>query len=248
MTNEELVVEIKNGNTQYTEQLWEQCERFITMYAEKWSRHHPTTCVETEDLVQAGYFALIKAVEYFEPEKDFSFLTYLSKTLLTEFSKTSGIRFGESKAVHDAKEKFRNTMSLDTPLDDDGEIALVDTLSSGEILNPEFIVMCRDFADRLHKSLNRIMREILTPEERYVLRILYSRLDCWSDAFPRYSEFTSILTMSEREIAKTHKKAIKKLRYGPYTKELYGLYCERFGKILYFENLYGNGNPTRFWH
>lgn len=247
MTNEELAVEIKNGNTQYTEQLWEQCERFIWMRAEEWSRHHLTASVGVEDLVQSGYFALIKATEYFEPDKGFTFLTFLGRTLLTEFSKTSGVRFGESKAVHDAKVKFRNAMSLDAPLSYDSEITLGETLSV-KTSNPEFIVICRDFAERLHKTLNRIMYDVLTPEERYIIKNLYSRLDYWSGTRPRYSEFVPVLGMDEREIAGIHREAIKKLRGGDHTGELYSLYCERFGRISYFEGLYVNSTIRKPFH
>ena len=80
MTNEELVFAIKGGDTGRMPQLWEQVRRFVAMKA----KQYYYTCDERvrnrtteDDLIQSGYFALLKAIDYFKPETPYSFISFL---------------------------------------------------------------------------------------------------------------------------------------------------------------------------
>lgn len=73
MTNEQLVALIKNGENvgENMLQLWQQCSRFIHCVA-----LHYQGSTELEDLEQEGYLALYDAVDGFNPEDGYKFLTY----------------------------------------------------------------------------------------------------------------------------------------------------------------------------
>jgi len=73
MTNEELVVRIKAGIdvAENMLALWQQCRRFIHILA----RHYQGNA-EIEDLEQEGYLALYDAIDGFDVEMGFKFLTY----------------------------------------------------------------------------------------------------------------------------------------------------------------------------
>jgi RNA polymerase sporulation-specific sigma factor len=80
MENEQLALLIKQGKTEYYTPLWEQTEKLITKIIYKLCAgrelHHT---VELEDLLQCGYFALVLAVKYYDPDKKFKFNTYLNR-------------------------------------------------------------------------------------------------------------------------------------------------------------------------
>lgn len=73
MTNEELVALIQAGVDVQSNmgQLWTQNRKFIIKIALPYSK----SC-ELEDLIQEAYFGLEKAVEKYDTEKGFQFLTY----------------------------------------------------------------------------------------------------------------------------------------------------------------------------
>lgn len=73
MTNEQLVVRIKAKEDIENNmlQLWEQCKRFISMIAKRYQG-----LAELEDLEQEGYMALYDAIDGFDIDYGYKFLTY----------------------------------------------------------------------------------------------------------------------------------------------------------------------------
>lgn len=78
MTNEELVQLIKQGNKRYYATLWEQTSRLIhkLIYKHASKRKLPND-IDFDDILQCGYFAMVNAVNAYNPEKDLKFNTYL---------------------------------------------------------------------------------------------------------------------------------------------------------------------------
>lgn len=124
MTNEELATAIKEGREDLLLELWGQVRKFIRKQAYK--RYQETGGfggVEAEDLTQSGYFALVEAVRYFEPEAGYSFLAVLGNCLKTAFARAGGYRTTKKDALDNSK-------SLDEPLTDDPEgLTLAGTLA-----------------------------------------------------------------------------------------------------------------------
>lgn len=79
MTNEELAVLIQRGHREYYAELWEQVYKLIQslIYKEARKRKLPQG-IDTEDLLQSGYFAMVAAVKAFKPDSKLKFTSYLN--------------------------------------------------------------------------------------------------------------------------------------------------------------------------
>lgn len=94
MTNEELAAAVKAGREDLITELWAQCVKFIRLQASRWAqawkgkRHD----FDYDDFVQAGYFALLEAVEKWEPGRGLSFIGFLDLCLKTAFAEVAGCR------------------------------------------------------------------------------------------------------------------------------------------------------------
>lgn len=122
MTNEELATKIKAGQRELIPQLWGQIERLCTLHADRVSRALPSTAVcDFDDLYQSGYFAMLKAIEYFDPDGEYKFTTYFTNCLKNAMADASGFRTLKQK-----KDPTCFAKSLDAPISDDDETTLGD--------------------------------------------------------------------------------------------------------------------------
>ena len=116
MSNEELAAKVKEGDPEATLLLWEGVRRFVERRA--WSYKTAYECKEdVEDFVQAGFIAMLKATEKYDPACGWKFLTQMVYYLKTAFAEVVGIRTSKRDALRDA-------ISLDAPRngeDGDGE-------------------------------------------------------------------------------------------------------------------------------
>lgn len=123
MTNEELAVRAGRGNRAAIEELWQAVEPFVWKEARYFCDVFRADCaVTTDDLVQSGYFALVKAAKSYEP-KGKSFLGWLRWYLVAEFCSVRGY----SRTRH-AYDPTRTTKSLDAPLAVDSDLTMVELL------------------------------------------------------------------------------------------------------------------------
>lgn len=115
MTNEELAARIQAGERDQLPALWEQVERFVAMQAYRVARAvGPRAGVTAEDLYQAGYLALVEAVDGYDAERGASFIGYLSLCLKNAFAEAGGWRGSK-------RDPLQGAVSLSAPLDDDGD-------------------------------------------------------------------------------------------------------------------------------
>lgn len=168
ISNEELAVRIKAGEAELIAQLWEQVEKFIIKKA---SQYHALYCknsgCEVEDLIQSGYFALLNAITYHNPDRGFSFLTILGYSLRAEFAITSGIR--------GKKDALKSAISIDKPIGDDGDSSFSDFIedasTAGEC-SVESRALKSLYQQQLRKALHMGM-ELLTNRQREVIQARY---------------------------------------------------------------------------
>lgn len=125
MTNEELAIKIKAGDDALLPQLWEQCEGFIRKEACRWARaFEDRPDIDADDLTQSGYFALLNAVQRFEPARG-GFISVLAMTLKTAFADACGMRTQQQRQDPLTKSPLR----LDSPIPgDDDDITFGDTI------------------------------------------------------------------------------------------------------------------------
>ena len=122
MTNEELAVLIQQGHDELYPVLWENVSKLITVLAYRYYLGSPDiqgNILEPEDFAQSGYFALVRAVEHFDPAEECKFTTYLTKCLKTAFAETGGWRTSKTDALDKA-------FSLDTPISEDENKTFLD--------------------------------------------------------------------------------------------------------------------------
>lgn len=89
-SNEELAVRGKQGDTKAVLELWENLEKFIDMKVSQFMRYIHDAAIDQDDLKQVSYFAMLRAIDYYNPNGEYRFITFFSKTLLKEFNITAG--------------------------------------------------------------------------------------------------------------------------------------------------------------
>lgn len=97
MTNEQLTLDIQNGNRAALTELWGAVRPLLFSLAWKfYSRQGKERCsshgVTLEDLQQESFFALCDAVGAFDEGKGYQFTTYLSRATENRFRACMGIR------------------------------------------------------------------------------------------------------------------------------------------------------------
>lgn len=106
MTNEQLTLDIQNGNRAALSQLWEAVRPLLFSLAWKfYIRQGKERCsshgITLEDLQQESFFALCDAVQAYKPEKGYQLTTYLHYATENRFKACMGIQ-GKADALNHA--------------------------------------------------------------------------------------------------------------------------------------------------
>lgn len=197
MTNEELVTLIQAGERDRIPELWAQVERFVRWKARKMGEIAQRRGVALDDLMQAGFIAVMAAVDYFDPDSGYTFTTYLGNTLKKEFADATGYRTKRAR-----EDPFWDAVPLDTPVnDDDPEGATI----SDFIVDSE---VEQAFPDSEQGQLREALEtEIarLTEKQQVVIRLRY-----WYGF--ELGQIAHIMGKSLKEVDKLDKMAMRELR------------------------------------
>ena len=173
MTNEELAIKIKAGESEYINELWLAVEKFIRSQARIFYNTHKLRCqqtsVEVDDLTQAGYFALIRACESYKPE--YAYLTILGYHLKSQFCECAKMRSTgwQNNTTYQAQ-------SLDDTLYGDSEITLLDTLPDERAENEIDQIAERDYQEHLHTAFTDARKELTPAQDRAIIGLYYNGL------------------------------------------------------------------------
>lgn len=165
ISNEELVLKIQAGDTSLLPDLWSQVERFIGSKANDYAANHPCIYCDDEDLKQSGFFGLLDAVNSYDPAKDCKFLTHLDWRLKPAFDAAA---IGRRK-----RQKDVNTISLDTPIDEDGTM-LYDIIEDPQAFQAFDDAERRIFNEQLHDALERLLGRINAHHADIVRQIYFN--------------------------------------------------------------------------
>lgn len=113
MSNEELVALIQAGDRDRIVELWHQVRRMVYKQAARWAGLGGTTI---EDLTQAGFIAMLRAVDSYDPSRGTKFSTHLFQRLRAELSAATG--YNSKRSWFDP---LQSAVSLDAPLTDDDD-------------------------------------------------------------------------------------------------------------------------------
>ena len=198
MTNEELATKIKAGQRELIPQLWGQIEGLCTLHADRVSRALPSTAVcDFDDLYQSGYFAMLKAIEYFDPDGEYKFTTYFTNCLKTAMAKASGFWTLKQK-----KDPTRFAKSLDAPISDDDETTLGDiTADSRDPIKDLENEMYNEAARQAIGSLLGLLSE----NEREVIERHFF-------AGERYTEIVKDMKITKQRVNQLKDAAFRKMR------------------------------------
>lgn len=200
MSNEEIVARIQAGENNLMGELWDRVERLI-----RWKANHAMLewegygGVQFWDLVNSGYFAMVDAVESFNPENG-SFSTWLVYHLRNTFAESMG-----GRAKRRRYDPINTAVSLDAPLKDDedgGQFSDVTPDPSGEV--PMDAVEDAAWQEQLHEAMERALTGI--PEQySKILRLRY-----YEDK--TLSEIAETSGISTEEIRKRELRGLRELR------------------------------------
>jgi RNA polymerase sigma factor (sigma-70 family) len=172
MSNEELAIRIKAGDTALYSALWEQIKGFICTAAYRFYNLYNDRCiscgVDSSDLIQAGYFALVDCVNAYEPETGYKLLSFIKYPLLNRFRETLGMRTAKGRG--EPLNSF--STSLDMEISEDGKTfaeEIADQTAGEPFEHAEDSI----YNEQLRETLDKVMGKALTEIQRTVLEQRY---------------------------------------------------------------------------
>ena len=164
---EELVMQIRNGSTDYS-QLWEQVRRFVVMMAfRRYEILADDAAVDVDDLIQAGFIGLTEAVKTYDPGEGSSFLSWFGNYLKRAFNVAAGRGWKRT-----ARDPIHYALSLDVPVDEedpDGP-TLGDLQQAPDDVDAAAVESV--YRQQLHAAEERLLSR-LSPQGADVIRRLY---------------------------------------------------------------------------
>lgn len=232
-TNEELAVLIRGGATECIPQLWEQVRRYVEMRAGRYVRNVEGSYPDADDLTQTGYFAMLAAVQDYEPDRGAKFLTCLTWALQKGFAAAAGVRSTRRDAA-------RYADSLDAPLTDDVEaVTLHDVLASPSAQEPFLALEEGSYTLAVHDAILTALNSLCDERKRRLMVGMYFEGRTMTEAaeLAGYS--------SKQGADQAHKWILRGLRRCSYTRSLREL-LDGFGDVdPYADGLRGVG--VRRW-
>ena len=205
MSNEELVKRIQGGEDLWLE-LWEQVKGFIYSRAIRVDnalqgyqrlRYGSVGVVELDELGDAGYIAMVRAVETYKDDCGALFTTWLAKHLLNEFAEAAGYRTKLARL-----DPIRTASRLDKPVGESGSVLgdfVPDPSQSTERVDEDV------WQEQLAAVLHSILEE-LDEDQRDVIHQRY-----WLGLLP--GEIAEARGETVTEVNRLEHMAIKELRH-----------------------------------
>lgn len=199
--NEQLAIEIKAGNPDLLIPLWEQVKPYICKQARRWiSSFNGLHGIEQDDLIHAGYFAMLQAIDTFDAERSgVSFIGLLSFYLRKQFPSVYGLQSaaGKNDAIH-------VSVSLDTPISENEDTSISELIPDAKSQIPFEQIAQRDYIAYLHKALDAILDTLPAPYREIIVLRYYGNQDI--------STIAAAIGMSEKEARAAEKKAMRLIR------------------------------------
>ena len=157
-TDEQLLARIREGDDEAERLLYERYKQLVR------SRAHSYFLIgaDHEDLVQEGMLGLYKAVCEYAPDKAASFHSF------AELCVTRQILSAIKNATRKKHTPLNHYVSLNrSPVKEDGELTLLDTVRSLSVADPEDVLIGRENFEQMVVYLEKA----LSPMERRVLSL-----------------------------------------------------------------------------
>lgn len=170
MTNEELAQRIKAGEKDLIGKLWEQTDRLGRFFIERElaagkAERAESAGITHEDLLQESYFALLQAVDVYDPATGFTFSSFLKYPIKSAINQAIGLRTEKERRA-----PLSSALSLDAPLSEEDDETYLRYCADPEDQFGE--VNERLFREKLREDLERSLEE-LPHLEAEVIRAVY---------------------------------------------------------------------------
>lgn len=216
MSNEELAIKGIN-DTEAMGQLYENNKRIIYKICNKFKNEYTSL----DDLMQEAYFALIIAVQAYNKNTEYKFLTYFINALEWHF-----IRYAKRN------NHKRELLTLDAPLSNDGE----DDVTKADMLPDE--TASEEFEQLIDSvALNEVFEEVKIILDKYIVKHsiklpLYDYITDYYINNMTYNEIADKYNVSKSAIEQGLKKAYRALRNPTYNKKLKSIFDNVIGQSI----------------
>lgn len=232
---EDLVHRLKIGEPGAALKLWEAVRRFVGMRATAFTSH-PDCRVRFDDLMQAGFLAMLDSVEQYDfSRENSSFLSLLTYTLKSHFAAEAGIRTSKRDAMQYA-DSIEDSAYRDNP---DGETVgelLPDDGAALSFLGVEYA----DFLDYCRREIGASLNTLPTKYAN-LLKLHYLEGRTLEEAAPLCG-FSSKQAASEAEY-----RALRRLERGSHRRALYDC-LEAFNDFHDYEYAVHRSSVERFYN
>lgn len=148
MSNEELVELIQNGDVNRLSELWEQVQAFARQQANRTMiLSGGIGGVTIDDLFDSAFLALVAAVESYDATRGMKFVGWFKYYLKVSFAEARGYQ-------HKKRDPLNSAGSLDTPLMDDDNLILGDTVADPAAADEFEDAEHHIYNEQLHKALD----------------------------------------------------------------------------------------------
>lgn len=202
LSNEELAMRIKKGEKELLPTLWEQAKNLIAWKAQRYFNHCSalgTLHYELDDLIQEAYFAMLKAVEYYNQDRGYAFTTYLCYTLKTAFAEVAGTRRPKQR-----NDGIKYSVSTDAPLNDESNETFADIIPSNTDVESD--VKEKISNHELHNALEAALKTLTKTQEKILRGIFYDNMTA--------EQLAKAASCTHQNISLEKSKALEKLYRG----------------------------------
>lgn len=208
MTNEELVARIQSGERDRVPELWAQVERFVWQRANRWATSlQGLGGVVEDDLHQAGYIAMLQAVETYREDKGKGFVGWFDYYLKKVFAEAYGLR-----TTRQRQDPLRTAIRFEAAIDDLDGITVGDSIPDPAAENKIAAIAEQDRKQRLYVALEKTMAA-LPQTEREVLQARYYQGRTLEDVAKERG-------IGRERVRQIEAKALRRLRHPAFNREL----------------------------
>ncbi len=163
MSNEELAVLVQSGDRSQLLPLWRQVRGLVWAQVHRWQG---VGRLESEDFMQVGFMALLRAVETYDSTKGAAFSTWFLLCIRAEFTEATG-----QNTERQRRDPLQSAASLDVPLGDDGDgETLADILPDPEAERAIEAVAEDDRIERLHDAIMEALADLPEAQQEAICR------------------------------------------------------------------------------
>lgn len=161
-----MVKRIASGENNLVIDLWEQVRKLVIKIMLK-RLPRGGNCIELDDLTQAGFLGMMRAIKDFDSSSGFTFTTYLNFHLKTAAQEALGTRSEKQK-----RDPILNSISTNTPIFTEGELTIEDTIED-ESTRYIYDDLVEDLANKKDVEIILGQIETLSQEEQVIFKQRY---------------------------------------------------------------------------